>query len=119
MLFRNSEEIFFLRLVWIVLHLEIAIVFFDSPAIKSRYHAPQDRVVSGKINSVVFNWFSGFRNNITNLLLIRPIDHAFIPLFFHWSKRFIKTRLVQDGFIYDLNGTGFPGPRTFYNSDTK
>jgi hypothetical protein len=34
-----------------------------------------------------------------NILPIRQIDHAFIPLFFHWSGRYIKRQLLKDGFI--------------------
>jgi len=33
---------------------------------------------------------------------IRQIDHAFIPLFFHWSGLFIKRQLLHEGFICDF-----------------
>jgi len=44
-----------------------------------------------------------------NILPIRQIDHAFIPLFFHWSGRYIKRQLLQDGFISDFRTENFTG----------
>ena len=48
---------------------------------------------------------------IMNILPIRQIDHAFIPLFFHWSGRYIKRQLRQDGFISDFTLRIFVGIR--------
>jgi len=43
----------------------------------------------GEIISAVFTPLFGFYKNILNIYLIGQIHNAFIPLFFHWSGRFI------------------------------
>ena len=55
-----------------------------------------------KRESPVFKRFSDFYYYIMNISPIRQIDHAFIPHFFHWSGRYIKRQLLQDGFISDF-----------------
>jgi len=54
------------------------------------------------MNSVDSRRVSGFCNQSKNIWPIRKIDHAFIPLSFHWSGRYLKTRLLHDGFISEI-----------------
>jgi hypothetical protein len=54
---------------------------------------------AGKKKTPRFQTIFKFYNYIVNILPIRQIDHAFIPLFFHWSGRYIKRQLLKDGFI--------------------
>lgn len=71
------------------------------------------------MNSVVFRLVSGFCNQSKNILPIRQIDHTFIPLSFHWSGRYLKTRLLRDGFISEFNKLRLPPATRLVKVDTK
>jgi hypothetical protein len=72
-----------------------------------------------EINPAAFNLIFGFFNYFRNILPIRLIDHVFIPLFFHWSGRYKKTQLLQDGFISDFETSGSHQDRTLFEVDAK
>ncbi len=71
------------------------------------------------MNSVVFRLVSGFCNHSNNILPIRQIDHTFIPLSFHWSGRYLKTRLLHDGFISEFDKLRLPPATRLFKVDTK
>jgi hypothetical protein len=78
-----------------------------------------DRTSIMVMNSVVFRLVSGFCNHRKNILPIRQIDHTFIPLSFHWSGRYLKTRLLHDGFINEFDKLGLPPTTRLFKVDTK